>query len=115
MMPENTLERVSIYRRLLCGPLAESAPQVYARQLAAMTRYTAAQVRREGPPAPPAGAATSVAHWLVRAGVKGLLNFAPTPLRVPATVCVEQIDMTTPLEKVAFFARGVAARKDVSK
>ena len=37
--------------------------------------------------------------------MKGILNFAPVPLRVPADVFVEQIDMTMSLEKVAFFAR----------
>jgi len=53
----------------------------------------------------PASEAQNVAETLVRAGVRGILNFAPVPLRVPAGVYVEQIDMTMALEKVAFFAR----------
>jgi len=53
----------------------------------------------------PAAAAQQVADRLVAAGVRGILNFAPVPLHVPADVFVEQIDMTTSLEKVAFFAR----------
>ena len=60
----------------------------------------------------PAVAAISVADRLVRAGVRGLLNFAPVPLHVPAGVYVEQMDMTTWLEKVACFARNGAAGKD---
>jgi len=53
----------------------------------------------------PAGEAQAVADRLVRAGVRGLLNFAPTPLRVPQNVFVQEMDITTSLEKVAFFAR----------
>jgi redox-sensing transcriptional repressor len=53
----------------------------------------------------PAAAAQDVADKLVKAGVTGLLNLAPVALLTPATVFVESIDMTTSLEKVAFFAR----------
>jgi redox-sensing transcriptional repressor len=53
----------------------------------------------------PAAEAQAVADQLVAAGVRGLLNFAPTPLRVPPNVYVEDMDMTAGLEKVAFFAR----------
>lgn len=53
----------------------------------------------------PVAAAQGVADRLVRAGVKGILNFAPVPLHVPLDVYVERIDMTMALEKVAYFAR----------
>lgn len=53
----------------------------------------------------PASEAQGVADSLVYAGVRGILNFAPVPLRVPQTVYVEHIDMTMSLEKVAYFAR----------
>ena len=53
----------------------------------------------------PASAAQEVTDRLVSAGVRGILNFAPTPLRVSPDVYVEDVDMTTLLEKVAFFAR----------
>lgn len=53
----------------------------------------------------PAEAAQSVADLLVEAGVRGILNFAPVPLRLPAGVYSEDIDMTMALEKVAYFAR----------
>ena len=53
----------------------------------------------------PASQAQRVADELVRAGVRGILNFAPAALRVPDNVYVEQVDITASLEKVAFFAR----------
>lgn len=53
----------------------------------------------------PAGEAQAVADQLIRAGVRGILNFAPTHLRVPPYVFVQEMDITTSLEKVAFFAR----------
>ncbi len=53
----------------------------------------------------PAPEAQHVADQLVRAGVWGVLNFAPAPLRVPAHVYAEDVDMTMALEKVAYFAR----------
>ena len=48
--------------------------------------------------------AQKVADKLIEAGVKGILNFAPTSLRVPEGVYVERIDITMELEKVAYFA-----------
>jgi redox-sensing transcriptional repressor len=53
----------------------------------------------------PAAAAQTVAESMVRAGIRGILNFAPAPLKAPAGVYVEDIDMTMSLEKVAYFAR----------
>jgi len=53
----------------------------------------------------PADAAQATADLLVKAGVRGILNFAPVPLRVPDSVYLENRDMTTSLEKVAYFAR----------
>jgi len=64
----------------------------------------------------PASAAQEVADRLVRAGVRGLLNFAPVRLHVPPGIHVDDIDMTTSLEKVAYFAhRGAAAKQLVSR
>jgi redox-sensing transcriptional repressor len=53
----------------------------------------------------PAPDAQAVATQLVAAGVKGLLNFAPTRIAVGKGIAVEDMDMTTALEKVAYFAR----------
>ncbi len=53
----------------------------------------------------PASAAQAVAETCVRAGVTGILNFAPVVLHLPDSVYVSDIDLTMALEKVAFFAR----------
>lgn len=53
----------------------------------------------------PANQAQSAADLAIRAGARGLLNFAPVPLHTPAHVFVEDNDITTSLEKVAYFAR----------
>lgn len=203
---EKTIARLSLYRRLLTGLLAEGTKSVFSHQLAARVGGTAAQVRRDlmalgasGSPtrgydvrgliesigeflddpdgqgvalvgagnlgrallahfahrrpklritaafdtdprkagrviagcrchamdeleevlaaqgirvaiiAVPAEAAQPVLDRLQRAGVTGVLNFAPHPLRPAAGTYVEDMDMTTSLEKVAFFARSSPA------
>ncbi|MBN2716433.1 MAG: redox-sensing transcriptional repressor Rex [Deltaproteobacteria bacterium] len=52
----------------------------------------------------PDAAAQDVATALVEGGVSGLLNFAPVQLRVPNHVFVENLNISTVLEKVAYFA-----------
>ena len=37
------------------------------------------------------------------AGIRGILNFAPVPLKVPENVYVDRIDIASALEKVAYF------------
>jgi redox-sensing transcriptional repressor len=46
-----------------------------------------------------------VANAFVAAGIRGILNFARTPLQVPADVYVEDIDLAMTMDKVAYFAR----------
>ncbi len=53
----------------------------------------------------PSTEAQAVTDLLTRCGVRSLVNFAPVPLRVPSHMYVEDIDITTSLEKVAYFAR----------
>jgi redox-sensing transcriptional repressor len=60
----------------------------------------------------PISQAQAVAEMLVENGVRGILNFAPVPLRVPASVFVENMDLTTSLETVAFFARRQPTRQE---
>jgi redox-sensing transcriptional repressor len=57
----------------------------------------------------PAEQAQPVADQLVAAGLHGILNFAPASLRTPVSVYVEDVDITTSLETVVFFARRNAA------
>ena len=51
----------------------------------------------------PGSVAQRVTDRLVQAGVKGILNFAPVPIRIPVGVALEEIDITSHLERVAFF------------
>jgi redox-sensing transcriptional repressor len=67
---------------------------------------------RVGVVAVPAPEAQAVADRLVLAGIRGILNFAPVRLRVPTGLYIENIDMTTALDRVAFYAHKHAAPQD---
>jgi len=51
----------------------------------------------------PAASAQSVADRMTGAGIRGILNFAPVPLKVPKGVFVDRIDIASSLEKLAYF------------
>lgn len=53
----------------------------------------------------PADSATEVTAKLVDAGIKGLMNFTTIPLNVPSEVYLDEYDMITSLEKVAYFVK----------
>lgn len=53
----------------------------------------------------PAESAPSVCERLVMAGVKGILNYTPKPLNVPPHIYLEEYDMITSIEKVAYFVK----------
>ncbi|MBU2540800.1 MAG: redox-sensing transcriptional repressor Rex [Candidatus Omnitrophica bacterium] len=53
----------------------------------------------------PPEAAQDVADELVDAGIKGILNFAPSILKVPEYVSVSNVDMACELESLIFFAK----------
>ena len=53
----------------------------------------------------PSDTAVETAEKLVLAGVKGILNFTTIPLNVPKNVHLEQYDMITSLEKLAYFVK----------
>ncbi len=50
----------------------------------------------------PADNAQDVANQLVRAGIRGILNFAPVSLTVPANVGVSAVDLAVHLEQLSF-------------
>ena len=52
----------------------------------------------------PAAQAQFVADRMIAAHIKGILNFAPVPLKVPEGVFVDRIDIASSLEKLAYFA-----------
>lgn len=53
----------------------------------------------------PADFATQTAEALVQAGIRGILNYTPKPVNVPKEVYLEEYDMITSLEKVAFYVK----------
>ncbi len=53
----------------------------------------------------PADSAAEVSEQLVEAGIKGLLNFTTVPLNVAPDVYLDEYDMITSLEKVAYFVK----------
>jgi redox-sensing transcriptional repressor len=52
----------------------------------------------------PADTAQAVAERMVRADIKGILNFAPIVLKLPKEIYVQNIDVSLALETVAYFA-----------
>lgn len=55
--------------------------------------------------ASPPDTASEIAETLIMAGIKGILNFTTTPLNVPDSVFLEEYDMITSIEKVAYFVK----------
>ncbi len=53
----------------------------------------------------PADSAIEVSKTLVKAGIKGVLNFTTVPLSVSPNVYLDEYDMITSLEKVAYFVK----------
>ena len=53
----------------------------------------------------PSEAAQKVADDLAMAGVRGVLNFAPTVVRLPPTIRLVSVDLTIQLEQLAFLVQ----------
>ncbi|MDY0254362.1 MAG: redox-sensing transcriptional repressor Rex [Tenuifilaceae bacterium] len=53
----------------------------------------------------PPDTAVPIAELLVASGIKGILNFTTTPLTIPDNVFLEEYDMITSMEKVAYFVK----------
>jgi len=58
----------------------------------------------------PAHAVQPMVDRVVSAGVKAVLNFAPTQLKVPADVVVQDVNMSMELEALSFALSGGASR-----
>jgi redox-sensing transcriptional repressor len=52
----------------------------------------------------PAEFAAPIAEILVISGIKGILNYTPTPVNVAPYAFLEEYDMITSIEKVAYFS-----------
>ncbi len=53
----------------------------------------------------PADAVQEITDKLIIAGIKGVLNYTTSPLHMPANIYLEEYDMITSLEKVAYFVK----------
>lgn len=53
----------------------------------------------------PADSARYITEEAVRFGIRGILNFTTVPLNVPPDVYLEEYDMITSIEKVAYFVK----------
>jgi redox-sensing transcriptional repressor len=53
----------------------------------------------------PADFAKEVSEESVRYGIRGIMNFTTVPLNVPSGVFLEEYDMITSVEKVAYFVK----------
>jgi redox-sensing transcriptional repressor len=53
----------------------------------------------------PSATAQEMAKALVASGIKGILNFTTTNINVPADIYLEELDIITSIEKVAYFVK----------
>jgi redox-sensing transcriptional repressor len=53
----------------------------------------------------PGDQADETARLMVEAGIKGILNYTPTPVEVPDDVYLEEYNMISSIEKVAFYVK----------
>ncbi len=82
--------------RVICGCRCFPAAE-FAERLA----ENSAQV---GIIAVPEADAQKAADLMIASGIRAILNFAPVPLKTPDDVCVERMDISGALEKLAYFA-----------
>jgi redox-sensing transcriptional repressor len=73
-----------------------------ANEMASVIAATGAEL---GVMTVPSESAQAVADALVAAGVRGVLNFAPTVLRLPPGVSLVSVDLTVQLEHLAFLVQ----------
>lgn len=64
--------------------------------------------------ATPAAGAQSAADEICRVGIRSILNFAPTMLRVPEHVEVRKVDLATELQILSYYSRDQAAPDQAS-
>jgi redox-sensing transcriptional repressor len=93
--------------------LFDADPEKIGQQLDGLTIHAAdkipavmAATRAElGVLTVPTESAQVVADALLAAGVRGILNFAPTILRLPSHVSLVSVDLTVQLEQLAFLVQ----------
>lgn len=61
----------------------------------------------------PPNSAQEMAKILVQAGIKGILNFTTVNLNVPDNINLEEYDMITSIEKLAYFVKDTSKSKRI--
>jgi redox-sensing transcriptional repressor len=82
------------------GREVEHVPVVGTRDVSGEIRSRGIQIAIV---AVPAESAQGVADQLVAAGIRAILNFAPTRLRVPKDVRLKNVDLSIELETLSFY------------
>jgi redox-sensing transcriptional repressor len=97
--------------RIVC--LFDADPAKIGQQVDGLTVHSVAQIGTVVPASGaelglltvPVEAAQQVADELVAAGIRGVLNFAPTVLRLPRHVSLVSVDLAVQLEQLAFLVQ----------
>lgn len=84
----------------------DGARRFRIRPVSDMAAVAEAEAIRVGILSVPAGAAQKVADEMVAAGIRGILNFAPTTLQVSGGVAVSSVDLAVHLEQLLFQQNG---------
>jgi len=82
------------------GREVERVPVIASRDMAREVKARGIQIAIL---AVPVEAAQAVADELVAAGIRAVLNFAPTRLRVPRDVRLNNVDLSIELETLSFY------------
>ncbi len=62
----------------------------------------------------PSASAQDAADALVRAGIRGILNFAPTVINVPPEVHVEPVDFLAGLKRLSFYIQNPQLKEELA-
>jgi len=84
------------------GKIGRPVNELVIQPLAELPRVVRTQGVFIGVVAVPAEAAQGVADRLVAAGVRAILNFAPTRVKVPRDVRLQNVDLSIELENLSF-------------
>lgn len=82
---------------------------VVIRPAAEMLAYIRSQRPRLAILAVPAEAAAAVAAELAEAGISGILNFSPTPIKLPKGIGLVNVDLASEMQRLAFMVSRLAS------
>jgi redox-sensing transcriptional repressor len=95
--------------------VGERLGDVVVRPVDELAALVAEQGIAIGVIATPAGSAQDAAEALVAAGVRSILNFAPTLVSVPPAVTVRKVDVAIELQILAYYEQRKAVFREVTR